>query len=111
MPLADGLVHCTPIGMAAHPGLPLDITLLEPRHWVADIVYRPIETQLIHEARAMGCDVLDGGRMAVGQAADAFRLITGREANPERMRAHFLELVAFEDAAAAADPTLAKAGH
>ncbi|MFP3580078.1 shikimate dehydrogenase [Arthrobacter sp. SIMBA_036] len=111
MPLADGLVHCTPIGMAAHPGLPLDVTLLEPRHWVADIVYRPIETQLVREARAMGCDVLDGGRMAVGQAADAFRLITGREANPERMRAHFLELIAFEDAASAADPTLAKAGR
>ncbi|WP_284978698.1 shikimate dehydrogenase [Arthrobacter sp. fls2-241-R2A-200] len=111
MPLADGLVHCTPIGMAAHPGLPLDMALLEPRHWVADIVYRPIETQLVREARAMGCDVLDGGRMAVGQAADAFRLITGREANPERMRAHFLELIAFEDAASAADPTLAKAGR
>src|SRR4029453_15299559 len=40
MPLADGLVHCTPVGMAAHPGLPLDINLVEPRHWVGDIVYR-----------------------------------------------------------------------
>ena len=97
MPLADGLVHCTPVGMAAHPGVPLDIALLEPRHWVADIVYRPIETELVREARAKGCDVLDGGRMAVGQAADAFRIFTGLEADAERMRAHFLELIAAEE--------------
>jgi shikimate dehydrogenase len=105
MPLADGLVHCTPIGMAAHPGLPLDIDLLEPRHWVADIVYRPIETQLVREARAKGCDVLDGGRMAVGQAADAFKLFTGKDADRERMRQHFLELIASEESA------LVKAAH
>jgi quinate/shikimate dehydrogenase (NAD+) len=97
MPLADGLVHCTPVGMAAHPGLPLDIALVEPRHWVADIVYRPIETELVREARAKGCDVLDGGRMAVGQAADAFRIFTGLEADADRMRAHFLELIAAEE--------------
>lgn len=112
MPLADGLVHCTPIGMAAHPGLPLDLGLVEPRHWVADIVYRPIETQLVREARAKGCKVLDGGRMAVGQAADAFKLFTGRDADRNRMREHFLELIALEDAATALSAgTLAKAAH
>lgn len=99
VPHADGVVHCTPVGMAAHPGLPLDMELVEPRHWVADIVYRPIETQLVREARAKGCQVLDGGRMAVGQAVDAFRIFTGMEADRERMRAHFLELIAGEDAA------------
>ncbi|MEV7605958.1 shikimate dehydrogenase [Paenarthrobacter sp. NPDC089322] len=107
MPLADGLVHCTPIGMAAHPGLPLDIDLVEPRHWVADIVYRPIETQLVREARAKGCDVLDGGRMAVGQAADAFKLFTGKDADSNRMREHFLALIAAEEQA----PALVKAAH
>ncbi|MEZ2391515.1 shikimate dehydrogenase [bacterium RCC_150] len=116
MPLADGLVHCTPMGMAAHPGLPLDMSLVEPKHWVADIVYRPIETQLIIEARAKGCRVLDGGRMAVGQAADAFRLFTGNDANPDRMRAHFLELVRAEEGKAqegkaASGKALAGAGH
>jgi shikimate dehydrogenase len=100
MPLADGLVHCTPVGMAAHPGTPLDLDLLEPRHWVADIVYRPIETELVLGARAKGCDVLDGGRMAVGQAADAFRIFTGLTADADRMRGHFLELVAAEEVAA-----------
>lgn len=100
MPLADGLVHCTPVGMAAHPGAPLDLSLVDARHWVADIVYRPIDTQLVREARAKGCEVLDGGRMAVGQAADAFRIFTGLEADADRMRSHFLELVAAEEVAA-----------
>ena len=100
LPEADGLVHCTPVGMAAHPGVPLDMSLVEPRHWVADIVYRPIETELVRRARAKGCEVLDGGRMAVGQAADAFRIFTGLEADADRMRAHFLELVAAEEVAA-----------
>lgn len=100
MPLADGLVHCTPVGMAAHPGVPLDMSLVESRHWVADIVYRPIETELVRAARAKGCEVLDGGRMAVGQAADAFRIFTGREPDADRMRSHFLDLVAAEEVAA-----------
>ncbi|GAA2202615.1 shikimate dehydrogenase [Sinomonas flava] len=98
---ADGVVHCTPVGMAAHPGTPFDTSLLTPRHWVADIVYRPIETQLVREARAAGCRVLDGGRMAVGQAVDAFRIFTGLEPDAERMRAHFLELIAAEQRAEA----------
>lgn len=90
---ADGLVHATPVGMHAHPGLPLDVDLIESRHWVADIVYRPIETELIKAAAAKGCRVLDGGHMAVGQAVDAFRLITGVEPDAARMRVHFLDML------------------
>ena len=96
LPEADGVVHCTPVGMAAHPGTPFDTSLLTPSHWVADIVYRPIETQLVREARALGCRVLDGGRMAVGQAVDAFRIFTGLEPDAERMREHFLGLIEEE---------------
>jgi shikimate dehydrogenase len=99
---ADGVAHCTPVGMAAHPGTPFDTSLLDARQWVADIVYRPIETQLVHEARARGCRVLDGGRMAVGQAVDAFRIFTGLEPDADRMRAHFLELIEREQRAVAA---------
>ncbi|MCG2621061.1 shikimate dehydrogenase [Arthrobacter sp. I2-34] len=91
---ADGVVNATPVGMHTHPGLPLDTDLLEPRHWVADVIYRPVETELIKVAAAKGCRVLDGGHMAVGQAVDAFRLITGLAPDPARMRAHFLELLA-----------------
>jgi shikimate dehydrogenase len=63
--------------------------LIEPRHWVADIVYFPLETELLRVARAKGCRVLDGSRMAVGQAADAFEIFTGRRADRARMLASF----------------------
>jgi shikimate dehydrogenase len=94
---ADGLVHATPTGMAAHPGLPLPAELLRPDLWVADIVYRPLETELVRAARAVGCRVLDGGGMAVFQAVDAFRLFTGREPDADRMLAHFTALVSTPD--------------
>lgn len=91
---ATGLVHATPVGMHHHPGLPIDPQLLSPRLWVADVVYRPVRTRLVMAAEERGCRVLDGGHMAVGQAVDTFRLITGVEPARDRMRAHFLSLVA-----------------
>ena len=94
VPAADGLVHATPTGMAAHPGLPLPAELLRRELWVADIVYRPLATALVRTARELGCRVLDGGGMAVYQAVDAFRLFTGLEPDPGRMLAHFTQLVA-----------------
>ncbi len=91
---ADGLVHATPTGMAHHPGLPSPPNSLHPGLWVADVVYRPLDTELLREARALGCRTLDGGGMAVFQAAHAFRLFTGREPDPVRMLAHMADLVA-----------------
>ncbi|MFF8933730.1 shikimate dehydrogenase [Streptomyces paradoxus] len=84
---ADGIVHATPTGMAAHPGLPLPAELLHSGLWVAEVVYRPLETELLRTARALGCATLDGGGMAAFQAADAFRLFTGREPDVTRMLA------------------------
>jgi shikimate dehydrogenase len=86
---ADGLINATPMGMASHPGLPLPAALLRPALWVAEIVYFPLETALLREARAIGCRTLDGGGMAVFQAAAAFRLFTGREPDADRMLRHF----------------------
>ena len=86
---ADGLVHATPTGMAAHPGSPIPAELLRPGLWVADIVYRPLETALLAGARARGCRVLHGGGMVVLQAAESFRLFTGVEPDPARMLRHF----------------------
>jgi len=85
MAKADGLIHCTPTGMAKMPGLPLDSGLLRARHWVAEIVYFPLETELLRVARAKGCRTLDGSGMAVYQAVGAFRLFTGIEPDAERM--------------------------
>lgn len=89
---ASGLIHATPTGMAKYPGLPLDTGLLDQRHWVAEIVYFPLETALLREARRRGCRTLDGGGMAVFQAVGAFRLFTGLEPDAARMLAQFRAL-------------------
>jgi quinate/shikimate dehydrogenase (NAD+) len=85
MPEADGLIQATPIGMLGHPGLPLPVELLRPAHWVAEVVYFPLETELLKAARLLGCRALDGGGMVVFQAAEAFRLFTGVAPDYERM--------------------------
>ena len=92
MAAADGLIHCTPTGMAELPGLPLPAELVRPSHWVSEIVYFPLETELLRVARAKGCRTLDGGGMAVFQAVGAFRLFTGIEPDAERMLRHFASM-------------------
>ena len=81
----DGIVNATPLGMAKSPGTAVPPGLLESRHWVADIVYFPLETVLLRAAAAKGCRVLDGSAMAVEQAAAAFEIFTGRRADRARM--------------------------
>lgn len=86
---ADGLVNTTPMGMAKLPGMPVPKALLRTDLWVAEIVYFPLETELLREARALGARTLDGGTMAVFQAVKAFELFSGREPDAQRMTAHF----------------------
>jgi shikimate dehydrogenase len=89
MATAEGVVNTTPVGMAKHPGMAPPAHLLRPELWVADIVYFPLETELLRAARALGCRTMGGGGMAVFQAVGAFRLFTGIEADAERIRRHF----------------------
>lgn len=88
----DGLVNCTPIGMAKYPGLPIDESAIRPDLWVADIIYFPMETALLATARARGCRTMGGGGMVVFQAAEAIRLFTGATPDTGRMLAHFESL-------------------
>lgn len=90
---ADGVINTTPVGMAKFPGTPVPPSLLRQELWVAEIIYFPLQTQLLHEARARGCRTLTGGGMAVFQAVDAFRLITGAEPDPNRIQRHFAAMV------------------
>ncbi len=92
MAQATGLVHATPTGMDKHPGLPLPAELLRPELFVAEIVYFPLETALLAEARRRGCRIADGGGMAVFQAVGAFALFTERTPDAGRMQAHFRAL-------------------
>lgn len=91
---ADGLVNASPVGMTPRLGVPLPLDLLEERLWVADIVYRPLVTELLHQAKQLGCRTLDGGDMVVFQAAAAFELFTGVRPDAARMLRHFAELTA-----------------
>lgn len=90
---ASGLIQATPVGMASHAGMPLPERLLRPSLWVSEVVYVPLETPLLKAARRIGCPAVDGGHMNVGQAAGAFKLFTGLDADPARMDAHFRRLV------------------
>lgn len=101
---ADGITNATPIGMAKYPGTPLPVELLRPEQWVSEVIYFPLETALLAAARGRGCRVLDGGGMAVFQAAEAFRLFTQIAPDTERMRARFLADVSES---AATSPALA----
>jgi shikimate dehydrogenase len=52
-----------------------------------------MRTELLDAAAALGCAVLDGGQMLVAQASDTFTLLTGVEADTDRMRSHLSELL------------------
>ncbi|MRG60667.1 shikimate dehydrogenase [Agromyces sp. CFH 90414] len=98
---ASGVVHATPLGMLHHPGLAFDPDLLREDAWVADVVYRPLETELVRRSLERGHPVLDGGRMAVGQACASLRIITGTSPDRGRMEHHFRALISAEEQSAA----------
>ena len=97
---ADGLIHATPMGMEAHPGTAVPAEVLDPRLWVAEVVYMPIETQLLKDARERGCRTLDGAAMVALQAAGSLELFTGARPDRDRMVAHVDELIAGASQAA-----------
>lgn len=87
-----GLIQATPVGMSGSPGVPLDPALLETDQWVAEIIYFPLETELVHAARATGCATMTGGAMAIHQHAAAYELFTGEKADVARMTDNFTRL-------------------
>lgn len=95
---ATGFVQATPVGMAAHPGQPVPSELLRQHHWMAELIYRPVETGLVRAARDAGCTVITGTGMAVFQAAESFELFTGLTADVSRMFTHMEELLDMETA-------------
>ena len=86
---ASGIVNATPVGMAKYPGIPFSPEFLSARHWLAEIIYFPQETELLRQARALGCRTLAGSGMAVYQAVRAFELFTGRAPDRAAMAGHF----------------------
>ncbi len=95
---ADLVVNATPLGMAGvgEGELPLDPARLGKGQVVVDLVYHPLRTPLLVEARARGAVAVTGLGMLIHQAAHAFRLWTGEEPPLEAMSAGALASLAGE---------------
>ena len=78
LPPAELLVNSSPLGMTGQPPLEIDLSPLPENAVVYDIVYSPLETQLLAQARNLGLDTVDGLDMLIGQAAFAFELFFGQ---------------------------------
>ena len=76
----DVLINATPVGMAPYTdGIPADLARLRVRV-VFDLVYYPMETRLLHEARGRGLITISGLEMLVAQGARQFEIWTGQTA-------------------------------
>lgn len=87
---ADLLVNCTPVGTGGSDTAgqsPVPGDLLRPELAVFDLVYNPLETPLIAEAKRRGARGISGAPMLIYQAAESFRLWTGQDADIAAMRA------------------------
>ncbi len=84
---AELIVNTTSVGM--HPNLdaqPVELPALRPGAWLVDIVYNPLETRLLRQARERGAEALNGVDMLVHQGALSLRRWTGCEPPIEVMR-------------------------
>jgi shikimate dehydrogenase len=92
---ADCLVNATSVGMS-----PLENASLVPADSlgsfpvVMDIVYSPLETRLLREAKSAGCEVIDGLSMLLYQGVAQFETWTGEDAPVEVMRAALMKVIA-----------------
>jgi shikimate dehydrogenase len=92
---AAGFVNATPVGMLGIPGVPVAVKAIGSHQWVADVIYTPLETELIKIAGARGAVVMGGSGMCVHQAAETFRLFTGLSPDIKRMHRTFAAAAAI----------------
>lgn len=91
----DALVNATSAGMSdTDPASPFSAAAIDAGHVVMDIVYKPLDTQLLRAARARGARTIHGGRMLLHQAARQHELYTSREAPLEAMEAALVGAIA-----------------
>lgn len=81
---ADIIVNCTSIGMNSSD-IPIDSEVIRSSHIVFDLVYYPLETQLLRAARIKGARAISGIEMLVFQGAESFRIWTGIDPPYEKM--------------------------
>jgi len=79
------LINATSVGLNDPEATPLPKGVLPEAGMVVDLVYKPLETRLLREARSAGLRTQDGLVMLLGQGVRAFELWTGRKAPVEAM--------------------------
>ncbi len=90
----DILVNSTSLGMQGQPELMIDLSLLGRDAVVADIVYRPLETKLLAEAKARGHRAIDGLGMLMHQARPGFAAWFGVEPQvTAQLKAHLVSIL------------------
>ena len=86
------LINSTSLGMQGQPPLNIKLQKLRREAIVYDLVYKPLETNLIREAKKFNFSVLDGLGMLLHQAAPAFKIWHGEEVSPnEKLRNRIIE--------------------
>jgi shikimate dehydrogenase len=92
MSRADIVIHCTPVGM--YPKIDASIVpaeLFRADQVIFDIVYTPLETKLLADARSRGCRIIPGVEMFLNQAVLQFEYFTGASAPVDAMRKVLME--------------------
>ncbi len=78
---SDIFVNATSVGMAPNEddSVVKDLSAFRPGLVVTDIVYNPLETKLLKDAKAAGCTCVGGKGMLLWQGVSAFKLYTGED--------------------------------
>jgi shikimate dehydrogenase len=87
------LVNASTVGMHGKGGLPLAEHLIRPDHMVAEVVYFPVETNLVQLARTRGCNIATGDIMCLDQALASFILMTDLIPDSGKMKDFFTGLL------------------
>jgi len=89
---ADVIINCTPIGMHPREGVSLvPVELFRSGQVVFDVVYTPLETKLLADARSRGLLTVSGVEMFINQAVLQFEQFTGVDAPVDVMRKVVME--------------------
>jgi len=93
----DILINATPIGMYPKvSNTPISKALLHSDLFVFDVVYNPLETQLMKDAAKIGCKTLGGLDMLINQGAMAFEWWTGKRPNSDLMKEKIIEFLGIK---------------
>ena len=92
MASADLIINCTPVGMHPNEDASLvDEDLFRPGQVVFDVVYNPLETKMLRQAKGKGLKVIQGVEMFINQAILQFERFAGADAPEELMRKVVME--------------------